>query len=92
MASLKPPVYVLEYTPRTIDAVLSPAALEGKAVEVDVYERIDVSKKHVASGQRIKGEDDMFRVSVDTGNGAHSDEWNYTILRDSAGRARKMKK
>lgn len=92
MASLKPPAYVLEYTTKTIDAVLSPAALEGKQVEVDVYERIDVSKKHVASGLRIKGVNDMFRVSVSTGNGTHSDEWDYTILRDSAGRARKMKK
>ena len=91
MASLKPPVYVLEYTAKTIGAVLSAAALEGKQVEVDVYERIDASKKHVAAGQRIKDGSDMFRVSVSTGNGMHSDEWDYTILRDSAGRARKMK-
>ncbi|MFZ6657058.1 hypothetical protein [Undibacterium sp. TJN19] len=92
MAGLKLPTYVLEYTTKTIDSVLSPAALEGQSVEVDVYERNDVSKKHVASGQRIKGEGDMFRVSVTTDAGPHADEWSYTILRESAGRSRKLKK
>ncbi|BBB60065.1 hypothetical protein UNDKW_1792 [Undibacterium sp. KW1] len=88
MAGLTLPTYVLEYTTKTIDAVLSQAALEGNEVEVDVYERSDVSKKHVALGKRLKGDSDMFRVSV----GSHDDDWNYTILRESAGRSRKMKK
>ncbi|MFZ6743886.1 hypothetical protein ACO0LC_11710 [Undibacterium sp. JH2W] len=88
MAGLTLPTYVLEYTTKTIDAVLSQAALEGNEVEVDVYERSDVSKKHVALGKRMKGDGDMFRVSV----GAHSDDWSYTILRESAGRSRKLKK
>ena len=92
MAGLTLPTYVLEYTTKTIDAVLSQVALEGGEVEVDVYERSDVSKKHVASGKRIKGEGDMFRVSVTTAGGAHSDDWSYTILRESAGRSRKLKK
>ncbi|MFZ6734485.1 hypothetical protein ACO0LG_21320 [Undibacterium sp. Ji42W] len=88
MAGLTLPTYVLEYTTKTIDAVLSQAALEGSEVEVDVYERSDVSKKHVALGKRLKGDSDMFRVSV----GSHDDDWNYTILRESAGRSRKLKK
>ncbi|MFZ6875106.1 hypothetical protein ACO0LF_23830 [Undibacterium sp. Di27W] len=88
MAGLTLPTYVLEYTTKTIDAVLSQTALEGNEVEVDVYERSDVSKKHVALGKRLKGDSDMFRVSV----GAHNDDWNYTILRESAGRSRKLKK
>ncbi|PXX39713.1 hypothetical protein [Undibacterium pigrum] len=88
MAGLTLPTYVLEYTTKTIDAVLSQAALEGNEVEVDVYERSDVSKKHVALGKRLKGDNDMFRVSV----GSHDDDWNYTILRESAGRSRKLKK
>ncbi|MCH8622142.1 hypothetical protein [Undibacterium sp. TS12] len=92
MAGLTLPTYVLEYTTKTIDAVLSQTALEGGEVEIDVYERNDASKKHVASGKRLKGEGDMFRVSVSTGAGQHSDDWNYTILRESAGRSRKMKK
>lgn len=93
MAGLKLPTYVLEYTTKTIDAVLSQAALEGSEVEIDVYERSDVSKRHTASGKRLKeGDGDMFRVSVTTPNGSHSDDWNYTILRESAGRSRKMKR
>ncbi|MFZ6673731.1 hypothetical protein [Undibacterium sp. Xuan67W] len=92
MGGLTLPTYVLEYTAKTIDSVLSQAALEGSQVEVDVYERHDVSKKHVALGQRLKDVDDTFRVSVNTESGLHNDEWNYTILRESAGRSRKMKK
>ncbi|MFZ6769007.1 hypothetical protein ACO0LM_18285 [Undibacterium sp. Di26W] len=92
MAGLKLPTYILEYTTKTIDAVLSQTALEGNEVEIDVYERMDASKKHTASGIRVKGDGDMFRVSVKTASGSHSDDWNYTILRESAGRSRKMKK
>jgi len=92
MAIPKTPAYVLEYTIRTVDAVLSPAALQGHAVEVDVYDRKDASKKYLGSGCRIQGEEDMFRITVQTEAGPHEDEWNYTILRDSAGRSRKMKR
>ncbi|MBC3918932.1 hypothetical protein H8L32_15685 [Undibacterium sp. CY18W] len=92
MAGFTLPTYVLEYTTKTIDAVLSQAALEGNEVEIDVYERSDVNKKHTASGKRLKDDNDMFRVSVTTPGGQHSDDWNYTILRESAGRSRKMKK
>ena len=92
MSALVLPKYVLEYTIKTTDAVLSQAALQGHEVEIDVYDRSDVAKRHVAVGQRLSGEGDMFRVTVVTDSGSHSDEWNYTILRDSAGRSRKMKK
>ncbi|MBC3861848.1 hypothetical protein H8K32_07035 [Undibacterium jejuense] len=92
MASLILPLYVLEYTPKTIDSVLSPAALEGKEVEVDVYDRRDVTKKHIGIGRRIKGESDVFRVRVAIEAGQHEDEWSYTILRESAGRSRKARK
>ena len=91
MAGFAPPLYVLEYTSKTIESVLSEAALQGKEVEVDVYDRRDVSRKHTAFGRRIPGGDDIFRVIVEGDAGAHEDEWNYTILRDSAGRSRKHK-
>jgi len=86
------PLYVLEYTPKTVDSVLSSAALSGQEVEVDVYDRRDANLKHVGLGRRIKGEDDLFRIQVQTDSGMHEDEWNFTILRDSAGRSRKMKR
>ncbi|MCU6432993.1 hypothetical protein LPB67_04275 [Undibacterium sp. Jales W-56] len=92
MGGLTLPTYVLEYTSKTIDSVLSQDAMEGNQVEVDVYERHDVSKKYVASGQRLKDGKDTFRVSVTTESGVCNDEWNYTILRESAGRSRKMRK
>jgi len=92
MAGLIMPLYVLEYTVKTINSLLSPAALEGKEVEVDVYDRRDVEKKHTGIGRRIPGEDDFFRVRVTLDASEHEDEWNYTILRESAGRSRKAKK
>jgi len=92
MVGMVLPLYVLEYTVKTIDSILSPAALDGKEVEVDVYDRRDVSKKHTGVGRRIQGEDDSFLVRVSVDAGTHEDEWNYTILRESAGRSRKAKK
>jgi hypothetical protein len=91
MAGFTLPTYVLEYTTKTIDAVLSQAGLEGEEVEVDVYERHDINKKHLAKGKRTKA-DDSFKVSVTTDAITHVDEWNYTIVRESAGRSRKMKR
>ncbi|MFZ6690401.1 hypothetical protein [Undibacterium sp. SXout20W] len=92
MTGLTMPLYVLEYTVKTVNSLLSPAALEGKEVEVDVYDRRDVEKKHTGIGRRIPGDDDFFRVRVALDSGEHEDEWNYTILRESAGRSRKTKK
>ncbi|MFZ6847191.1 hypothetical protein [Undibacterium sp. RuRC25W] len=92
MVGMVLPLYVLEYTVKTIDSILSPAALAGQAVEVDVYDRRDASKKYTGVGRRIEGEDDLFRVRVADDSGVHEDEWNYTILRESAGRSRKAKK
>ncbi|MBC3884503.1 hypothetical protein [Undibacterium griseum] len=89
---LKAPLYVLEYTPKTIEAVLSSSALEGREVEVDVYDKRDAAKKHTAIGHRLAAQGDVFRVRVLTDSGIHEDEWNYAILRESAGRSRKMKK
>lgn len=86
------PKFVLEYTHRTIDSVLSPAALQGQEVEVDVYDRHDVNRRYVGVGHRINGEEDIFRVIVSHENGEHTDEWNYTLLRESANRSRGKRK
>ncbi len=92
MAALKLPAYVVDYTTKTIDAVLSPAAINGQQVEVDVYARNDVSKRLMATGQRVQNDGDKFRVTVTTELGAEVDDWSYTIIRESAGRSRKLKR
>jgi len=92
MGSFVAPLYVLDYTTKTVNAVLSPAALEGKEVEVDVYDRRNSEKKYTAIGRRLKDEDDTFLICVAADTGPHEDTWNYTLLRESAGRSRKMKK
>ena len=89
---IKIPRFVLEYTHKTIDAVLSPAALQGQQVEVDVYDRTDVNRRYVGIGQRINGDEDIFRVVVNEASVDHTDEWNYTLLRESASRSRGKRK
>jgi hypothetical protein len=56
MGSFVAPLYVLDYTTKTINAVLSPAALEGKEVEVDVYDRRDAGKniRQSVAGLKMK--------------------------------------
>ncbi|MFZ6644745.1 hypothetical protein ACO0LO_03445 [Undibacterium sp. TJN25] len=92
MSLLKPPTYVVEFTPKTILAVLSPSALEGNEVDLDVYDHRDAAQKFEAKGQRQKEDRDVFRVTTATGGDANIYDWNYTILRESADRHRKIKK
>ncbi|MFZ6751304.1 hypothetical protein [Undibacterium sp. Ren11W] len=91
MSAFSMPVYMVDFTPKTIAAVLSPAAIDGSEVEVDVYARTDVSQKLIAKGQRLKDADDNFRIIV-SGDGVNNQhDWNFTILRDSADRSRKKR-
>jgi hypothetical protein len=91
MSAFSMPVYMVDFTPKTIAAVLSPAAIEGLEVEVDVYARTDVSQKLVAKGQRLKDADDNFRIIVNADGISNQHDWNFTILRDSADRGRKKR-
>ncbi|MES2069995.1 MAG: hypothetical protein V4488_06580 [Pseudomonadota bacterium] len=92
MSLLKPPTYVVEFTQKTILAVLSPAAMEGNEVDLDVYDHRDVAKKFEAKGQRMADDRDVFRVTVTAGEVTDTHNWNYTILRESADRHRKTRK
>ncbi|GGC98882.1 hypothetical protein [Undibacterium terreum] len=92
MNFLKPPTYVVDFTQKTILAVLSPAALEGDEVDLDVYANKDVAQKFEAKGQRLKEDRDVFRVITALNDGTDTYDWNYTILRESADRHRKNKK
>ena len=42
MSAFAMPVYMLEFTPKTIASLLSPAAIDGSTVELDVYDRNDL--------------------------------------------------
>ncbi|CAN5718127.1 hypothetical protein BH11PSE12_BH11PSE12_26450 [soil metagenome] len=93
MGAFAMPVYMVDFTAKTIAALLSPAAIEGAEVDLDVYDRNDVNLKLEAKGQRLKTDDDMFRIIV-CANGAsagNQHDWNFTILRDSADRGRKKR-
>ncbi|MES2047892.1 MAG: hypothetical protein V4447_05805 [Pseudomonadota bacterium] len=91
MGAFAMPIYMVDFTPKSIAALTSPAAIAGTEVEVDVYDRNDVTLKLEAKGQRVKEDQDMFRIIVDS-NGVHNEhDWNYTILRESADRSRKKR-
>ncbi|MBX9899943.1 MAG: hypothetical protein K2Y28_04080 [Burkholderiaceae bacterium] len=91
MGAFAMPVYMVDFTPKTIAAILSPDSIAGSEVELDVYDRNDVNIKLGAKGQRIKGDEDMFRITVDTEGKNNQHDWNFTILRDSADRSRRKK-
>lgn len=91
MGAFAMPIYMVDFTPKSIAALTSPAAIEGADVELDVYDRNDVMLKLEAKGHRLKEEKDMFRIVV-ASNGIHNEhDWNFTILRDSADRSRKKR-
>ncbi|MCX7218498.1 MAG: hypothetical protein NTY70_06030 [Burkholderiales bacterium] len=91
MSAFSMPVYMVDFTPKSIAAILSPDAIGGSEVEVDVYARTDVSQKLVAKGQRLKDADDNFRIIVSADGVSNQHDWNFTILRDSADRSRKKR-
>lgn len=91
MGAFAMPIYMVDFTPKSIAALTSPAAIDGAEVEVDVYDRNDVTQKLEAKGHRLKEDKDMFRIVV-ASDGIHNEhDWNYTILRESADRSRKKR-
>ena len=91
MSAFSMPVYMVDFTPKSIAAILSPDAISGLEVELDVYARTDVNLKLLAKGQRIKDADDNFRIIVSADGVSNQHDWNFTILRDSADRSRKKR-
>lgn len=91
MTAFAMPVYMLEYTPRTIASLLSPAAIDGQTVEVDVYDRSNLEIKLSAIGKRVKAEPEMFCITTVYNGVTNEHNWNFTILRESADRSRKKR-
>jgi hypothetical protein len=91
MGAFSMPIYMVDFTPKSIAALTSQAAIDGTEVEVDVYDRNDVTLKLEAKGQRVKEDKDMFRIIVNSNGINNQHDWNFTILRDSADRSRKKR-
>jgi hypothetical protein len=91
MSAFAMPVYMLEFTPKTIASLLSQAAIEGTQVDLDVYARNDLAVKLEASGQRLKDTPELFRIITVHNGETNEHDWNFTILRESADRSRKKK-
>ncbi len=91
MGAFAMPVYMLDFTPKTIASLLSPAAIDGDVVEVDVYDRNDLELKLQAKGQRSKSDPEMFKITTEYNGKVNEHEWNFTILRESADRSRKKR-
>lgn len=91
MGAFAMPVYMLEYTPKTISSLLSQGAIDGTEVQLDVYDRNDLNVKLEARGQRSKAEPEMFRIITEHNGVTNEHDWNFTILRESADRSRKKR-
>lgn len=91
MGAFAMPVYMVDFTPKTITALTSPAAIEGTEVDLDVYDRKDANLKLGAKGQRLKENQDMFRIVVQSDGINNQHDWDFTILRESADRSRKKR-
>jgi hypothetical protein len=89
MGAFAMPVYMLEFTPKTIASLLSQNAIDGVEVDVDVYNKNDLAIKVEAKGQRLKSDPDMFRIITVHNGVTNEHDWNFTILRESADRSRK---
>jgi transcriptional regulator with XRE-family HTH domain len=73
------PIFVVDFTPRTIDAILSSAAAEGRELVIDVCNENDPSVKAVAAG-RLSA-DGVFKVTLE--DGADFD-WTFEFLKEKA--------
>ncbi|MDO9193278.1 MAG: hypothetical protein Q7U12_10305 [Undibacterium sp.] len=91
MGAFAMPVYMVDFTPKTIAALTSPAAIAGTEVDLDVYDRKDANLKLEAKGQRLKENQDMFRIVVQSDDINNQHDWDFTILRESADRSRKKR-
>jgi hypothetical protein len=88
MGAFAMPVYMLDFTPKTIASLLSAEAIDGKVVAIEVYDRKNLDLKLGASGQRLSANPDMFRVITEYQGVTNEHDWNFTILRESADRSR----
>lgn len=86
------PVYMIDFTAKTITSITSQDARNGGLVEIDVYERTNVESKLSATGQRSQEDRDMFKVTTIFNGVTNEHDWNYTILCESADRSKVRKK
>ena len=91
MVAFAMPVYMLDYTPKTIVSLLSAEAIDGNVVTLDVYDRKNLDLKLSATGQRLSATPDLFRVITEHEGVKNEHDWNFTILRESADRSRKKR-
>lgn len=91
MGAFTMPVFMLDFTPKTIASLLSSEAIDGNVVSLDVYDRKNLDLKLGASGQRLSANPDLFRVITEHQGVTNEHDWNFTILRESADRSRHKK-
>jgi hypothetical protein len=82
------PVYMIDFTAKTIASIKSKDARSGDIVDIDVYERTNVESKLSGKGQRSKEDRDMFKVTTVFNDVTNEHDWNFTILCESADRSK----
>lgn len=76
------PQYVIDFTPRTVAALLSPQAQAGETVALDFHADGEPQTRAEGSGKR-QGEIE-FVASAAVGEAPQNHIWNFDLLRDRA--------
>ncbi|HTD03866.1 hypothetical protein [Undibacterium sp.] len=76
------PQYVIDFTPRTVAALLSRKAQDGEAVALDFH--VDGEPQTRAGGSGKRHGDNGFIVSVEVGTEPQNHAWNFDLLLERA--------
>lgn len=81
-AKYETPQYVIDFTPRTVQAILSKPAQDGESVALDFHVDGESHTRAVGSGQRHG--DNGFIASVEIGGEPQNHVWNFDLLLERA--------
>ena len=76
------PTFVVDFTQRSIDAILSHAAKNGEEVEIDVKSTSDPAETYVGTGRL--NEEGIFEIVVKTPQGRQEHDHTFETLIDAA--------
>ncbi len=76
------PQYVIDFTPRTVQALLSGQAQDGLSVDMDFH--VDGEPQTRAAGSGKRHGDNGFVASVEIGGEPQNHVWNFDLLLDRA--------
>ena len=74
--------YVIAFNPRTVEALLSRAAMDGESVSLDFH--VDGEEHAMAGGSGQRHGENGFIASVEVGGEPQNHVWNFDLLLERA--------